>query len=409
MQSLLQMYSSPHASLDRMWLNNLLVTGTVVSKDGEWWYIAWSHTVGAIGWELNKIEVDGRLFWVLEQTRSSNPLKVLAVIEEGDYTVNTITVLSKTMQIAMLGAASSRNLPSFVLLSNEGSRTMSLLESCARSGFRGWTIPSLKDLTRLVQKKKGAIGGTLQDILKLLLGHCLPFTDDEEIGAILIARGIPLKPSVFKTVLTADAAAHCYDLLAEDMDELTSEAKKTEEQPKKQEQVRQRKAPAPKSSTSASSAQLVVAASASSSSSSAPTASEPPVSAVVAALVQPSEEPLPLVLASDAASSSCKYPVKPSSGSIHTVAEANMLKPPGAGSSVQLNRGGGWTAKMLHRTTPGRKSNTNSWGPKSGLTSEQALGRSLHWAWTVYMEEGGEPPPFNIFDMLPEEDQPQDA
>ena len=95
-QSLLQMYSSPHASLDRMWLNNLLVTGTVVSKDGEWWYIAWSHTVGAIGWELEN-EVEGTLFWVLEQTRSNSPLKVLAVIEEGDYTVNTITVLSKTM------------------------------------------------------------------------------------------------------------------------------------------------------------------------------------------------------------------------------------------------------------------------------------------------------------------------
>ena len=217
------------------------------------------------------------------------------------------------------------------------------------------------------------------------------------LSEICANRGCRLVKSAFRTVLTPESTAHCYDLLTTDFEEIVKEAAKVDCHEKKQAEAEVQRKKRMRTSVSSSVAPPAPSpaappAAASSSSSSGPVSAEPASFMCDALVAVPAPE-------LSSARSSLPAPVRPSAGAIHTVQEARLLCPPGA--QVQLNRGKGWTVKLPGRVSEGQRSKTHAWGPNTLYSSEEALGLSLEWAWSVHVLDGGAPPPFDLAEMLP--------
>ena len=216
--------------------------------------------------------------------------------------------------------------------------------------------------------------------------------------------------AVFATVLSTEAAnACCYEIMAEDMTEIVSAAKKAEDRQEKRrnaassssQRVKKAKADSKQKDEERIDDEMLVPAAVpvveqapAASSSSAASSS----TAVVPASEEPSTAIVPVEVRAPAAG--LRPVLRPHDGINYTLEEAKLLLPTGVGVSMQLNRGQGFTVKHLRRSTPGKKSHTCHWGGKHGYSQAGALHNVLTWIWQLHVAEGNSPPEFDLAGLL---------
>ena len=127
-----------------------------------------------------------------------------------------------------------------------------------------------------------------------------------------------------------------------------------------------------------------------------------PIDAVAPAHSTPVDSALVAVPAAAAAVAKAPaegYCLRPSDGDIWTRDEAVTLLPIQKGVSISIHTGKAWLVTYRYRNGAGKKSETHTWGPTTGLSHKDALKACLQWVWGVHREETGEIPGFSIDDL----------
>ena len=79
--------------------------------------------------------------------------------------------------------------------------------------------------------------------------------------------------------------------------------------------------------------------------------------------------------------------------------EAATLVPKVQGCSVSIHSGAAWIVTYRQRGSEGKKSESHTWGPTTGLTHKEALQACLRWVWSVHEQDCGQSCPFAIDEL----------
>ena len=389
------------AQLDTVWLSQLAYPGLMLKRsclDKRWWVLSVSPH-GVLVWPLQRVLVGRDDLWVWSaDAPSADRAQYLHIHDEAAWEATPLRGVPP-IAVPMFGGQQS-------LVLEAKCPPTPLIQVAARIAFKGWTVVMLKKLV----KHSAALGpgqsmpNTLEQLLRLMIGHALPGLSDAEVDDIVRLRSkneASTDESALQPNITEANAHLCAAVLEEDNSEVEERARKTGRTNRPSTTPPTAAAAVPNSDAASSSTAPPLPGPGAASSSTAPPLPAPgaaPSSTAGPSSVGPRDRSSGVGTAADdlLRLPGGGFALRPSAGDIWTKQEAATLIPRATGCSITIIAGTRWSLYYRNRATDGKKSDHHAWGVHTGLSHKEALQACLRWGWEVHFECTGEACPFDI-------------